>query len=63
VAVQDINDFTSLGGVRPKETATAINRATTANDQARILNAFDYHNSPTWVPDKSGNGGGGKAGL
>lgn len=61
VAVQDVNDPTTLGGKRLVETKTAINRATTAADVTKIKDDLDFKNSPSpWPVDKSGNGGGGK---
>lgn len=64
VAVQNVNDPMSLGGKRLTETKTAINRASVQADIDRIVDDLDFDNSPTpWPVDKSGNGGGGKAGL
>jgi len=57
VAVQNVNDPMSLGGVRPTENRVIINRATTAADITIITDDLDYDNSPEpWPTDKSGNG-------
>lgn len=63
VAVQDITDFTSLGGYRPRETQTVINRVTTAADVTNMQKDLDFNYTAPWPVDKGGNGGGGKGGL
>jgi hypothetical protein len=77
IAVQDTRDPTSLGGVRPYETRTVINRAITRSstdmttDEMKVrtdlYNQKWYNpNNPlgkVFPPDKSGNGGGGQRGL
>ena len=51
-----------LGGKRTIETFTSINRATTAADEAKLLNTLQLTSAPTYPVDKAGVGGGGKLG-
>lgn len=50
------------GGKRDVETFLAINRATDADDVIDIDNALNLSPAPSYVGDKSGNGGGNKLG-
>lgn len=50
------------GGKRDIETYLAINRATDADDVLSIDNALNLSPAPSYVGDKSGNGGGNKLG-
>ena len=57
-------DGLNLGGLVPIQQTSQVNRATTAADEATL----DAQLNPTFAPasypvDKSGNGGGGKAGT
>lgn len=57
-------DGMNQGGQRVIDTTTVINRVTTSADEARFDAAFQPTFAPTSYPaDKSGNGGGGKAGT
>lgn len=51
------------GGARTIETFSAINRNTTAADEAKLLAALELSSKPTYPVDRSGNGGGGKLGV
>lgn len=54
----------SNGGRQTIETQTLLNRATTAADETRIDSDFSMMFGPSTYPvDRSGNGGGGKAGA
>lgn len=55
--------LTALGGVRTIENRLAVNRVTTAADQAKIDKDLVFNMRPIWATDKGGNGGGGKGGL
>jgi hypothetical protein len=75
VGVQDINDFTSLGGKRPTELRTVINRPITrgavpgtdeGNARDELYNQKWYPQNPAgkvWPVDKAGIGSGGLAGT
>lgn len=63
VAAARILEENVQGGVRTIETFTAINRNTTAADEAEVLAAIEQKSRPTSYPvDRSGNGGGNKLG-
>lgn len=53
-----------LGGKRVIETFTQINRNTVAADVTKLLANLSQSSQPSTYPrDRSGNGGGGKAGI
>lgn len=52
-----------LGGKIYAEVVSDINRTLTAGDETELLKDVDGRVSPTFVADKSGNGGGGKIGF
>ena len=57
-------DGMNLGGQRPIATQTLINRATTAADVVALNRIYQPTFAPAIYPvDKSGNGGGSKAGT
>ena len=51
------------GGLRTIETFEAVNRVTTAADEAMFEAALEQSTKPTYVDDESGVGGGGKLGY
>jgi hypothetical protein len=61
-AVRADSNF-NMGGVRPIEVVSDVNRVTTSADKTRIDNITDARFSPQTYPvDRSGNGGGSKVG-
>lgn len=61
-AVQDLS-ANVMGGVRPIETFTGINRATTSADRTALRAALELTAKPTsYATDRAGVGGGGKLG-
>lgn len=51
-----------LGGKRTIETFIGVNRPTTADDVTLFDKALHLSSAPSYVGDRSGNGGGGKLG-
>lgn len=51
------------GGLRTIETFEAVNRVTTATDEAMFETALEQSSKPTYVDDEAGVGGGGKLGY
>lgn len=63
VAVSGIGSYTNLGGIRSIQAVSDVNRTTVTADKTRIDALIDGVFAPATYPvDRSGNGGGSKAG-
>lgn len=61
--IDDNGNSVDLGGKRPLETVTVINRVTTAGDVTVEKAIVNWDSTFTRVVDKSGNGAGGQLGY